>query len=355
MRRFCTVLLLSSLAPGALLAQQNSDGLFDIPQPGGMLGAVTTLPPIGAAPLVDTTGQTSPLVVPYQPEAESVPFFEFADEPTPGTPASGRAPGVLWPGDIRTPADEEPPTLGQSGIAHLLLTPEQVAAQDAADRAAAAAQEQARIHGGMLAQDFSLVSPVDVPDLGSRNIADLLESSDAGVNSFAPVSTEPSTGLPELPGIAAAEPPAPIEVDPHARFAFQDNPSQPDLPNGAMLMVPPSSSVQGRFASAGTHDNEWDASAAGLGVVRIDLADNMGGVTLVLGAEVPVFWGITTGTGTTLDGILLYGETATYSTFGAKTKTRERAPVVRRADLGKEESERLIRNGGGGVVAWSAP
>lgn len=62
--------------------------------------------------------------------------------------------------------------------------------------------------------------------------------------------------------------------------------------------------------------------------------------------------GVNAQKGTTVDGVLLYGPTAEFSTFGAKTTTRERAPVVRRSDLGKDEAERLVRNGGGGVVAW---
>lgn len=166
------------LAPGWALAQTTDplDELLIIPRPGApMPTMVPENVPQVADPFMgqDPTNLDAPLWGDPvgQPQAptthglgiggqalaqppEEVPFFEFTDEvqpqpaqPTVGTPhlnvegpdliaSQGQA---LWPGQVLTPADEEPPTLGSNAIGDLLepgsgLGPEP-AAQPAPDAA----------------------------------------------------------------------------------------------------------------------------------------------------------------------------------------------------------------------------
>jgi hypothetical protein len=226
--------------------------------------------------------------------AEPAPFFEFTDEVRPPLAPDNRpgmahvdveGPGTmsshgqaLWPGDVRTPADEPVPTLGSSAIADLL---------------------------------------------------------------------EPGSGVGA--NLVAA---TPAQLPPDALFSFQEAPAQPTLGAGPMMAVPPTATVTGYHAVGGGADQEWDASAQGLGVVRIDLTPGSGGTVLALSSDTPVFWGITAPQGARVDGVLLYGPNAAYNTIGARTHNKQRSNVVRRPDLDRAGAETLLRQGGAGAITW---
>jgi hypothetical protein len=225
---------------------------------------------------------------------ETIPFFEFADEPqttqtsnpqsqkkttTPQRSHTITSYGqVLWPGNIRTPADEEPPTLGSNAIADLL---------------------------------------------------------------------EPDSGPGPEPGTKKN-----THSSPHTGFSFQDTPTPPNTIKGPMLPVPPFSTVVGYHTLGGGNDQEWKEQAQGLGVVRIELPKGSAGTVLALSSDTPVFWGITADQGTRVDGILLYGPNALYSTVGVRTWVKERSNVIRRPDLDRTGAETLLRQGGASTITW---
>jgi len=396
MPRMHAAFLAALLAQGLPVGAQNSlDGLIDIPRPQAdapVFGPIDTIPMIDA-PLAQPLG--TPIPTP-EPGAEGVPFFEFADEPATASPSA--APQVRWPGDLRTPADEEPPILGNGAIDHLLLTPEEAAR---ADREAAAAPDESVYFMGQLGHRDTATLLED-PNAPSVPATQAFPAPPAIPTPFTPLETPPSTAAPAAPVVAApvamdqqasndAElgallqsfvpvvedisadqasatgtphpedtdttlPPVMRSValpqDPTARFSFREAPRAPRLPEGPLLAVSPTSTVQGYSAPSAGPDGEWDAQAKGLPVARVDLPSGLGGVTLVLESPDPVFWGVSGAKGTRVDGVLLFGPAAPYASFAAKGAGKVAAPVVRRPDLSRAQAEQLVREMGGRPIAW---
>lgn len=313
--------------PGAAplgMGMPASDGLAPIPvAPDGL-----SVPTLG-------NGAMDPAAVPSD---ENVPFFEFTDE-APTAPGTTPEPigTVAWPGQFTTPADEEPPLLGNGAL----------------DGVTASAGPDPSGSVGVPMEGTSSPAPSVDP---APSVAATETSAAMGTPMPMPaMDGVAGAAMPATPPAAPARAVAPPPSDPNAAFAFQEAaPSAPaaPLPTGPALEGVAGSAAEGHRAATGVADPAWATQAQGLPVAAVDAGANKGDLTLVLEPGSPLFWGIDAGVGTRIRTIVIIGPQAPYAHVGVRSMVRATAPVVRRPDLDAAGVAALLASGGAGSITW---
>lgn len=278
------------------------------------------------------------------PSDENVPFFEFTDEAPVTTGTTPEPIGtVAWPGQFTTPANEEPPLLGNGALDGVTASAGPDPSGDVGTPLEGTASQTPSMDSAQTGAPMGMPPTTPMPMLGTDGATDPTFRPMQGADEATATTT------------ASAAPSAPPPSDPNAAFAFREAsssaPASPP-PTGPALEGVAGTSAVGYRAATGGGDPTWNAQAQGLPVATADLGANAGDITLVLEPGAPLFWGITAGVGTRVRSIVIIGPQAPYAHIGVRSMVRATAPVVRRPDLDAAGVAALLASGGAGAITW---